>query len=131
MANNDLLQRTLAQIEAHPETWNQNRWARRTACGTAYCFAGTALALTYPDMRPVYFNNSLATNEVVLNPGAEVREHVYVRDHAMRLLDLDDMDAGELFHEDNTLDDLRLMVADLIAGRPLNAYAAARAADED
>jgi hypothetical protein len=39
--NHDLFVRVLAQIEKHPETWNQ-----RAFCGTAMCFAGHAVALS-------------------------------------------------------------------------------------
>lgn len=39
------LRETLAYIEAHPKEWHQRTWATQTACGTAYCFAGTACHL--------------------------------------------------------------------------------------
>ena len=40
-ANVDLFVRVLAQIEKHPETWNQSVWD----CGTAACFAGWTVRL--------------------------------------------------------------------------------------
>jgi len=34
--NIELAKKVLAQIESHPETWDQGQWH----CGTAHCFAG-------------------------------------------------------------------------------------------
>lgn len=35
-----LLRKALEHITAHPEGWNQEHWAQKTACGTAFCLAG-------------------------------------------------------------------------------------------
>lgn len=43
--NAELAYRVLDQIDAHPKTWDQRTWARRTNCGTAFCFAGWAVVL--------------------------------------------------------------------------------------
>ena len=45
-ANVDLFVRVLAQIEKHPGTWDQTEYRRQHRCGTAYCFAGTAIHLS-------------------------------------------------------------------------------------
>jgi hypothetical protein len=42
--NDELFIAVLAQIEKHPETWDQGVW--RSACGTSFCFAGWALHLS-------------------------------------------------------------------------------------
>lgn len=39
--NTENLQKVLAQIEAHPETWDQTKWH----CGTKHCIAGWAQIL--------------------------------------------------------------------------------------
>ena len=44
--NKDLLHRVMDEILAHPEQHAQGTWATRTACGTAYCFAGFACVLS-------------------------------------------------------------------------------------
>lgn len=43
--NLDKLDQAIAYIEAHPEEWQQEFWAEKTACGTALCLAGTLAAL--------------------------------------------------------------------------------------
>lgn len=46
--NLPLLRAVLAQIDAHPERWNQKDYATRGECGTAFCVAGWAVHLTHP-----------------------------------------------------------------------------------
>lgn len=115
MTNADLLQRTLAHIEAHPDEWNQDHWAKRTACGTSFCFAGTAVHLTHADARFLF------------DPWEDWATHVQVgRDYydieafATDLLGLDEHDAKVLFAPDNDLDRLRHLVADLVDGRRID-----------
>jgi len=45
MINAKLLQDTLVHIKEHPEQHDQRHWGVMTACGTTFCFAGTALLL--------------------------------------------------------------------------------------
>ena len=48
--NEKLIRETVAQIEAHPETWNQFSFVEPVSvCETTFCFAGTALWLTLGD----------------------------------------------------------------------------------
>lgn len=124
MPNADLLKRTLAHIEAHPEQWFQGNWRgprnllgsehwrqaeAGEGCGTAFCFAGWAAELSGvtwvypPDHRLSY---------TVLTPG---EEEIAVDLYARLLLDLDFYEAADLFASDNTLDDLRRIVAELSA----------------
>ncbi len=42
--NLPLMDAVEAQIDAHPETWDQTVY--RNDCGTAYCYAGWAVTLT-------------------------------------------------------------------------------------
>lgn len=44
--NTDLMYDVLLEAEAFPEIHNQAAWAQSRACGTAYCMAGLAVALT-------------------------------------------------------------------------------------
>lgn len=39
-----ILRKALEHITAHPEEWEQKRWASKTLCGTSCCLAGTILA---------------------------------------------------------------------------------------
>lgn len=124
MANNDLLQRTLAHIEAHPEQWNQGAWAKKTDCGTAYCFAGTAVHLAHPDATPAF--NTLWDRTAFMNvptvitaAGRTLMSQVDIQQEATEVLDLYRHEAGVLFSAHNTLEDLRQMVADLIAGEQI------------
>ena len=45
MADSIRLNRTMNHIEANLGLWDQGNWARQTACGTVYCFAGWAVTL--------------------------------------------------------------------------------------
>lgn len=42
----------LAQIDATPELHDQSHWSAATSCGTAYCMAGWACALSGVDWEP-------------------------------------------------------------------------------
>lgn len=35
-----LLRKALEHITSHPEEWDQEQWATKTMCGTAFCLAG-------------------------------------------------------------------------------------------
>lgn len=113
MPNTELLQRTLAHIEAHPDQWDQTMWATKTECGTAYCFAGWTVAIARPDAVPVFEDDCFSTCEVSVD-GARV----YIDELAIKLLGLSAGDADELFHASNTIEELREMVADLTAATP-------------
>lgn len=106
MPNVDLLQRTLAEIEAHPEQWDQFRYDK--------CFAGTAVRLdggVWPEGCVV------AVVPVPEDPPEIVHNGiVYVDRRAQRILGLTDIQIGPLVFGFNTLDDLRRIVAELTAG---------------
>ncbi|MGL5937068.1 MAG: hypothetical protein ACRCZI_15765 [Cetobacterium sp.] len=72
--------KVLAQIEAHPETWNQKMWH----CGTTHCFAGWAQVLS----------------------GKQANEDTARRD-ARVYLDLSIYEADYLFDPCRSLDDLK------------------------
>jgi hypothetical protein len=120
--NVDLLKRTLAYIEAHPDEWDQSMWATTGVCGTTFCFAGTAVHLS--GGRP-YFDNLYsddATDAYFVVPGsvpeATGRPGEYENKYstvARKLLGLDIDQGTELFDENNKLSDLRRIVAKLTA----------------
>jgi hypothetical protein len=111
MSNINLLQRTLAHIEANPDTWDQETWATRTACGTAHCFAGHAVMLAHPNAAPV-FDGAFTTSFVTI-PDHPVRAIWWIPDLARDLLGLGRTTGDILFNATNTLEELRAMVADL------------------
>lgn len=116
--NTALARRVLEHIEAHPEQWNQRRWAVRSECGTSFCFAGHAVHLTHPDALYLFGLDLLDGDErnhavKVLIPGRPGPE--YVRDVAVQLLGLSDYDARLLFHASNTLEHLHGYVDQLQA----------------
>lgn len=92
--NIDLATDVLTQIELEPERWDQSDWVSYKQCGTAYCFAGWAVALT---TGPDY---------VAGNPTT-------IRDTATAALDISDDEADDLFHGGNDLRYLYVLVADL------------------
>lgn len=120
-ANPNLMRRTLAHIEAHPEGWNQREWATprgEHGCGTAYCFAGHAVALAGGRIDVSTYSVDIAS----LPEDARGRlmpppdwTTTYIRDAAVAVLGIDDVDASALFAARNTLDDLRYYVAELTA----------------
>lgn len=116
MPNTDLLKRVLTQIGTHPETWFQGMWAKQTPCGTTYCFAGHAVALSYKDVSFEFYNNGTSACATI-NPDTPIAEEVEIPDHAAHLLDLHEDEADALFRACNTLDELRQMVANLSEGR--------------
>lgn len=112
--NTPLLRRTMEQIETHPETWDQANYR----CDTGMCFAGWACELsggtwsTGPD--------GPLSDYLIAEPddgedmfGRWDMRLVTAHNRARRLLGLDGGQADELFDQDNDLDDLRRMVAEL------------------
>lgn len=112
--NVPLLRKTLEHIEAHPREWNQKTWR----CETGFCFAGWAVELT--GGRWVTYGNGLYP--YVLAEDDDPPEHVDYDGEvecayrAERILGLTGQEAQYLFHSENTLDDLRRIVADLCGG---------------
>jgi hypothetical protein len=126
MTNVDLLERTLAHIEANPDTWDQSMWSKQTECGTAYCFAGHAVALTYPDAQLHFYSDT-----VTIYPGTPLAEDVQISETASELLGLDGYESEVLFDANNALDRLRRLVADLAAGRTIDFFDAPAATEAE
>lgn len=102
--NKDLLRRTMTYIEEHPKEWDQDTWAAKTVCGTAFCFAGHAVRL--------------AGHKIVFLPGDDTATHIadgrMIEDAAIEELGLRKYQADELFSGGNTLDELRSFVTEYI-----------------
>jgi hypothetical protein len=127
--NVDLLRRTVAHIKAHPGQFNPRHWARRTASGTAYGFAATAIVLAVPDAvfefdpADSYDLDEYRYDDVVVEAetASIVRRgdgrRARIPDAACALLGLDPAcaDVGRLFHPDNTPADLERTVDELCA----------------
>lgn len=106
MADIALLDRIIEQIEQHPETWDQATWERETECGTAYCVAGHAVAMTIgPITHYSPWNAEYVTADGVIGSWS-----VTARD----ALDLTARQAHVLFHPSNTLGEIKTM-RDLLA----------------
>jgi hypothetical protein len=114
MKNFPLLHKVLDHIEAHPEEWDQTEWAREVmgddgSCWTAYCFAGTAVAMM-EDWTPTL----LLRRRGVLRsaPGTCYlnRRVTTVPDAASELLGLNYDEGNRLFESSNTLDDIRALI---------------------
>jgi hypothetical protein len=111
MPNIDLLRKTMAHIEAHPETWEQAHWVSDKGCGTAYCFAGWTAALSGASID--------SKGHVDLPDGMRM----HVSDYAAQLLGIPLQDTfadavlevDHLFNGDNDLDALRRIVDELCA----------------
>ena len=117
MADVAKLKRVLAVVEQAEQVglWDQGSWWHDVEgrdpldvdgehfCGTAYCFAGWTLALE--GWKPGYYAHQMVKGEY----------EVGVDEAAADALDLNLGEAEMLFHEDNSLDDLRRMVAEYCA----------------
>lgn len=114
--NVDLLKRTLAHIEAHPDRWDQMDWRNTDAdserCGTACCFAGWAAILNGStwDVPDDQVRQQLDLDEDRL---MEVDGGVMVSDAARDALGLTGKQADQLFDCGNRLRDLRSIVGEL------------------
>ncbi len=67
----ELPRKIVAQIEAHPETWDQGSW--HSPCGTKHCIAGWAVQLT-PQGRYIekQFGTANAATLLLWRDGAEM-----------------------------------------------------------
>lgn len=97
----------LDQIDAHPDSWNQEIWD----CGTTACFAGWAVRLS---------GGTSDGSEVVAGPAELVGEHVeYAAYKALGIGEFHNACQDEwLFDADNDREDLGHLVAEIFGPRP-------------
>lgn len=125
--NIELMERTLAHIEANPEHWQQTTWR----CSTGMCFAGWAATLAgvewvVPDPGKAYELDGngnytygwCTTGDVYVPSGMEVQSACEFRGRlvasvevvAKKVLGLNGWQARQLFCATNNLDALRYYV---------------------
>lgn len=128
--NVDGLTRTLAHIEANPKDWNQAYYR----CGTSFCYAGwfailDGAKLEKPDpMIPLWMacgwsslEDAVLDNETAEWERPEENLNLWltcgetIASYAEKRLGLTDRQSCELFDGDNTMQDLRRIVARLVA----------------
>jgi hypothetical protein len=111
--NHSLFVQVLAQIEREPRTWDQGMWATRRECGTSYCFAGHACVLTGHEFRffeGIPYGDERETSSILRNG----RDVVSLAVELLGLPAFKPLPDIELFHEENTLDDLYRISADIL-----------------
>ena len=125
--NTDLLKQTLAYILDNPEKWNQKSWATAVSpegagtkevpvgtCGTAFCFAGTALAVKYPKavmVNPYEVGGGKIVFDTIRIPRLGTLD---ISETAQKQLGLNDAQASDLFDASNKLPTILRMVAALL-----------------
>jgi hypothetical protein len=103
--NYPLLWKVYEHIEAHPEEWMQAAWAIKSACGTAYCFAGHAVLIAEPTARFIFSSQGESDRVHVLGHGMR-----WIDEVAMDALGLRAEEASVLFNGSNGLGDLRYCI---------------------
>lgn len=110
--NSKLAHQVLETIEAHPETWKQDVWT----CGTAHCFAGHAALIANgpfqveenpsydPDYDQPHEQYRANRNGETIDIGDEARAALWLSGR---------MSSYSLFSGENTLNDLKRVVAEL------------------
>ncbi len=103
--NHELAQKALENIKADPKTFNQEMWATKTDCGTAYCFAGHVVHAAYPEAVVKFYDDEPETNCFMLD-GVSRRYKI----EATELLKIDGYFANELFDVGNSIEDLERLL---------------------
>lgn len=130
MINVKLLREVLQYIETHPQKWNQQAWFKVgqrsngepifnkvtlqfeevNSCNTSMCFAGHAALMSGFDAPP--------KNDYLMwrgwGPGLRKAETMDVDEYAREVLGLTFEQADVLFQGENTLEDLKEIVENLI-----------------
>jgi hypothetical protein len=110
--NAELAYQVLDQIDAEPERWYQGSWVR--GCGTSYCFAGWALALTDHTLRDYEADGC---RRMELDGQTETYSDT-VSLAAAHELGLNHWVAEGLFEPDHTREDLGRLVTEIFGPRP-------------
>ena len=118
--NEPLARAVLEQIKRYPDLWDQENWAKRTSCGTSFCFAGwtciigDGMSEERIDWSPDPWDHG--ETEVAVYYSTSSGRDGYVRKIAIRaalLLGLTYGAAMELFGSTNEIEDLERMVNEL------------------
>jgi hypothetical protein len=125
MANMQKIDEVMAIIEAEYAkgvngefcAWDQGSWARKTSCGTSYCFAGWRVHL---DGGVVVFEDYSDTSDEFIFPGNSKIMDIY--EYAKEQFDLSEKDAVRLFDYCNSIRQLRQKVEHLRVNGSLHDY---------
>lgn len=107
--NVPLFRKIFEHIDAHPEEWNQDMWATKTECGTAYCFAGFAMAFSGEDEADFGPDPFVKVGDV----SHHTKSDKSIERVGREALGINEKDAETLFWARNTLDDLHSIAADI------------------
>jgi hypothetical protein len=113
--NAELAYKVLDHIDTNPEQWNQTDWITKgdgEDCGTAGCFAGWACMLS--GWKPYFVDQYRTRTGLVMIGGRDSM----IAERAPDLLGISYTQADDLFHEDNTREDLGRLVAEIFGPRP-------------
>lgn len=121
MANIEKLEAVLDYIRTHPEEHDQGTWAAKTDCGTAMCFAGTAVMLAgYEFVWDCGIDGTFSAHLCRVPPGHPDELCRWGQDElaeipkvAQRELGLTNDQKNWLFFHSDTLDDLEAAVKDI------------------
>lgn len=107
-------------IKAHPEEWDQGVYAKRTACGTAYCIAGhAAVRAGWKPLWPRREGN--ATANCLDGPRDDDGWLPLFDDVARDILGLTAGQASNLFDAGNGIDDIRDLIFEITGMDPESA----------
>lgn len=113
--NAELAYLVLDRIDANPSEWNQRDWAYKgTSCGTSYCFAGWAVVLAGREL--VWMDSDGQSFADYAQDERKMLGKQWIGDAAREELGIED--SRELFHGDNTREDLGRLVAEIFGPRP-------------
>ena len=101
--NTERLQLIIGHIKAHPETYDQLTYMRKTACETAHCIAGHAVAMFRPEKVQDFYEGGPERGQGAWR-GAW---HEAGRD----ILELSDLEAEYLFYCHRTLPEIEAFLA--------------------
>lgn len=110
------LRGVLEHIETHTEEWDQSYWAKKTGCGTSFCFAGWTVVLAGLGDEIQWYEDGKWYEDGNLKRAETLKDGSTISDTAAMILGLDFDAATRLFYGTNTLDQVRQKVNDLCAG---------------
>lgn len=117
--NLPLLRAVLAQIDAHPERWNQKDYATRGECGTAFCVAGWAVHLTHPTAEFLWHEMTCDCEDCSAGRFTEAASRLSdsrsIDQLATEELGLTRYEAGRLFRSSNSRSEIQHQVEQIAA----------------
>jgi hypothetical protein len=115
MANIPKCEAVLDHITMNPESHDQTKWAVRTECGTAGCFAGWAVMLD-GGWELDWFDGNFVGQHTSFAKRTGHWAGDLIHEAAREILELTPQEANVLFYAGNTIDDLGRMVKNLANG---------------